>query len=152
MGLFPEDQERAILAALQAPHAAPPHTSCNTAELHHKNRTSINYGWRGKNLPLKFKTKSPENVEANSRKRDTRCRGTDELENSPCGKAILALKAGLPLENDYAEIFPVSLLALGLFLPILFFYHPDPYELPLTKNKNRNCYMLGTVKVWIFIS
>lgn len=120
-GSFSEDQERAILAALQAPHAAPLYTSCNTAVLHHKNRTSINYGWRGKSLPLKFKTKSPENVEANSRKRDTRCRRTDKLKNFPCGKATSALKAGLPLENDYAEIFPLSLLALGLFLHILFF-------------------------------
>lgn len=53
---------------------------------------------------------------------------TDELENFPCGKVILPVKAGLPLENDYAEIFPASVQALGLFslLRVLFFCHADP--------------------------
>lgn len=58
---------------------------------------------------------------------------TDELENSPCGKVIPPINAGLPLENEYAEIFPASVQALGLFslLHILFFSYADPQELLL---------------------
>ena len=53
---------------------------------------------------------------------------TDELENFPCGKVISPVKAGLPLENDCAEIFPASVQALGLFslLHVLFFCRADP--------------------------